>query len=599
MALDSPVFNARYNNIRSIAESFVVNDQYLELLKPNHSIITGPRGCGKTTLLKMLTPDAIDIISKNHKHIPIPNFLGIYIPADKQWLRQHLTLKKRIVDENVYKPIIRCLINANCFISILNTIDYLCQSKTNGREMLKDVETAISRDIKNVFSLGNDFPNTFYHIKQFFYTIIRNLNTQINKYYFGYLSIKDLELHDISFLEITDLVQPVYEIFYSNIKQFEIPISQQSWALCFDELEISPSWVINELISTYFRSTYQNLLLKVTGTPIISSVSESSISAPQVNHDFNRIECWVYDANSRRRWVSFCEKMIHEKYEINQVNKLLGDHDYTDALVFSEKNLNSISQELAEWSNGSVMWNVMVRLAKIDKSFYNFLVAKGLDPEDPVPSRGQTDSIHRKIKPIVAFRYYFNKIDSKRSRKAVHLYYGVEHLYELTDGNPRMFLTLLARYDYYFKNKMKVPINVQAQNISEFSNDVHSTFRDDPEGFSFNEYSLQKLLDKVGNFIFTEIVDGPFTSDPNSSFVVENSTSENIKRLVIYGLETGALQLIKQQREKHIDSIIDKRIRLSYALHPKYRIPKRTYNSIRLENILGIADSLTLFENEV
>jgi hypothetical protein len=244
------------------------------------------------------------------------------------------------------------------------------------------------------------------------------------------------------------------------------------------------------------------------------------------------------------------------------------------------------------------MWKVLVRLVEMDPSFKSFLAQKKIDPINPFPREGQTDSVHRKIKPLISFRYYFNKIDSKRSRKAVHLYYGVEHLYELTDGNPRMFLNLLSKYDYYFKNKMKVPINVQAQNIMDFSLEVYSTFRDDPEGYSFNEYSLQKFLDKVGNFVFREIVEKPFTSDPHSCFTLDTNTPENIKRLVLYGLEIGALQVIKEPRSKNFDSIIDKKIRLSYALHPKYHIPKRTYESIKLETILRQNESLTLFNNE-
>ena len=45
------IFNARYNSISKIVDSFIQNDQYLELITDSNSIISGPRGCGKTTLL--------------------------------------------------------------------------------------------------------------------------------------------------------------------------------------------------------------------------------------------------------------------------------------------------------------------------------------------------------------------------------------------------------------------------------------------------------------------------------------------------------------------------------------------------------------------
>jgi len=45
---------------RAVAESFVPPRVFETLIRPEHSVLIGPRGSGKTTLLKMLQPQALD-----------------------------------------------------------------------------------------------------------------------------------------------------------------------------------------------------------------------------------------------------------------------------------------------------------------------------------------------------------------------------------------------------------------------------------------------------------------------------------------------------------------------------------------------------------
>lgn len=88
-------FNARYSTFEEVANTFIPNKWYQELLSVSHSILVGPRGCGKTTLLKMLHPQAV--LSYSHKQSSpfedaVP-FWGVYIPTDRQWNAQIETVK--------------------------------------------------------------------------------------------------------------------------------------------------------------------------------------------------------------------------------------------------------------------------------------------------------------------------------------------------------------------------------------------------------------------------------------------------------------------------------------------------------------------------
>ncbi|MGH8546796.1 MAG: hypothetical protein ACREX3_24925, partial [Gammaproteobacteria bacterium] len=52
-------YNARMLSPEEIARTFVINENYRKLLMNEHSVLRGPRGTGKTTLLKMLTAPAL------------------------------------------------------------------------------------------------------------------------------------------------------------------------------------------------------------------------------------------------------------------------------------------------------------------------------------------------------------------------------------------------------------------------------------------------------------------------------------------------------------------------------------------------------------
>ena len=57
----------------------------------DHSVLLGPRGWGKTTLLKMLTRPALDAWAQQHgsefhrPREPSPAFEAVYVPSDVRW----------------------------------------------------------------------------------------------------------------------------------------------------------------------------------------------------------------------------------------------------------------------------------------------------------------------------------------------------------------------------------------------------------------------------------------------------------------------------------------------------------------------------------
>src|ERR1700733_7341681 len=92
-------FNAKYLNYQEVASTFILNNEFIQLTNNNHTLLMGPRGCGKTSLLKMLTPAALNFWENDEKKIKntIP-FTAIYIPTDIQWKNQLGYLSKHLRD---------------------------------------------------------------------------------------------------------------------------------------------------------------------------------------------------------------------------------------------------------------------------------------------------------------------------------------------------------------------------------------------------------------------------------------------------------------------------------------------------------------------
>jgi type IV secretory pathway VirB4 component len=78
-------YNARFLDPSAVARSFIVPDSVFTLLcKDENSLVIGPRGSGKTTLMKMLRPSALRTWEHERKrnYIDSISFSAVYVASD-------------------------------------------------------------------------------------------------------------------------------------------------------------------------------------------------------------------------------------------------------------------------------------------------------------------------------------------------------------------------------------------------------------------------------------------------------------------------------------------------------------------------------------
>ncbi len=601
-------FNARYLSFEEVAKSFITNNVFEQLIANNNTLLMGPRGCGKTTLLKMLTPKAIHHYNErkpSSEKIFFP-FIGIYIPADIQWEKQLSNFSKRFIDTPEFsQKISRGLVNTHILISLVNTFYDLVKQNSLEEKINLIKEYEVCDLLAEYLKLKKPISLTFYSIIIALKSRVIEINTIINKIDGGQETISDLKFDDYFFEEIFPTVSVCCDAFKKVYEDDQVLKNQPSrWALCFDELEIAPKWLQKELIVYSLRNEEQNFLLKLTTTPLIDSDNlfdlHKSTEKPSQNEDYKVIRNWVFNQESSRSWEIFCKalfvSLLYREFNVKtDLEKIFGKT--TSNLNIATAPLNFISNKNAKpYYEGSVEWIIFKTLAEKDASFYKFLDKKQITPFNPVPpSKDSEDSIFRKIKPIVYSRHYFRRVGGLRSRKVNDLYSGIPLLFEICDGNPRTLLNLFESILPKLKKDQKGRIN--SINLSEQSRIIKNVSELKLESIKNNPSSnmaledgkrigLGEILDKIGKFFFESLVINEFNMDPIGSFFIDKNIDDRIVGLLKIGLNLGAIQYINPKQDITDEDIYNKQYRLSFSLYPHYNLPIREYSVINLSKIL-------------
>lgn len=592
-------FNARNLSYDQVAKTFIPNKQFEDLADNNHALLMGPRGSGKTTLLKMLTPNAIDYYNENiSRNIAKMPFYGIYIPTDTQFKRQLDYLEQKL-DEDAFKLISTVIVNTNILVAISRTYKYLINKLNNQEIAEKEIDFSIK--LIEYWRLKRPISPTIYSIEESLLTRISAINNICNKLI--YTSVKSIVYENLAdyyyddFLTICDLACSAFEQIFLNQKECR-------WALCFDELELAPRWLQNNLLD-FIRSVPQRFIFKLTTSPVISlsdAISEgiSNINATHYN-DYKIIRTWPINNNEIKKWNSFCEELVYSKLQrrygtlINPLD-LFGSDNLDRSLKYIRPDLNEKTLNIKDvYGKGSLNWHIFKDYAMIDKTFHEFLKYKKIDPLNPVYFNDQQkDTIFRKIKPIVFFRYNYRFNNKLRSRKNTILYYGIPYIYEICDGNPRQLIglldELLRRVKINDSNKpFALGVNIQSEVISNTSArflKLLATHPDANVAFKQKNLNAAEVLVKIGSYFHEKLILDDFSNDPVGSFYVDKETDPKYLKIIEFCLAHGALVYVDPEEGVSNEGLLGKRLRLSYLLTPVFKLPKREYKAIRLSSII-------------
>lgn len=628
-------FNARALEPAQVAGTFVPSAAFEDLLKRRHTLVVGPRGSGKTTLLKMLQLDALRAWTHvdADRYRGLIEFTGVYIPTDISWSVQISSLGDGDLDETSRKLLSVATFTTHTLRSLIIAFESRTLRAHNAKQQLGEVvlneesEAELSALIAARWQIEGVIPS-FAALRWALSDRLRHIFSLATKeIVLGPEGRKErligqafLHLH---FLSGCGTAIEIYEDIAG--------LKPGKWALLFDELELAPKWIQEELGSS-LRSTDPRFLFKLALNPftendwLLQSASASRMGAdtprPAPDQDFDQIPLWYV---GKVKALEFCSRLWYEMLQqrnlpLRQPDKILGSSYFGDSYFRND--------ESEVYRAGSKAATRFANLAAKDPSFAAYLNKKGLKADRLADlSDNKRASDVRKVAPIVAVREFYRRPEvlnepegSLRSRKTAKLYSGAESLFAITEGNPRWFIGIVGRLLEQLQARHQNTIQAgwqaeQVRSAAERFQAMLSTIPVPPRERGSTPIAVLTWVAQVANFFHERIVRGVFQSDPPGTFRVDDQVSGDILPSLARAINAGALVYIPDGGPMILSSLEEirgKRFRISYLLAPLYGLPLRLGKAVALSTILrgrgyeektkivrsqAVLDQLTLLES--
>jgi hypothetical protein len=579
--------NARNYTPEQVAKTFVVNDDFRLLCQNEHSILLGPRGCGKTTLFKMLTQRALyawesDGANKTRADLP---FIAVYIPTDIHWHHQIMHCLKHLPKDSGYSDLFsKAAVAANVFVAICKCMKDRLSFEISDADVRSESE--LSKRLMDLWKIQNPGPKCLDHVESCLKQRISDIQIYTNKIsLMAQLDkIAEVELPEylyLSYMQSAVVALSIFDdVYHTSVKK---------WALCFDELEIAPDWLQDQLFNEVRGST-QTVLLKLSASPIPSISNRSGGNSIS---DFGLIKMWPQKDNG---YEQFMENLA------TAVLKRDLQRDVSPADVFGETE-GMFAHKSGEDLYAADSWRMKIirAAAEDDPTLKHFLTSKEINIDDPTETAelAKRDSVLRKVFPIAYQRHTFLKnVDGKlvrRSRKNPKIYSGRQAIYGVADGNPRRLIYIINDMLRYFDEKTcRVNSSDQNRVLQETSNRFTSFIKTMPfeQGYYMGKnYTLFDLIDRIALFFVNEIYSPEFHLDLPGTFRVDREYDERLCRLIQGALSCGAIVWEDESEEDLDSSLINKRFRLTYALAPYYGLLFRMGHAVNLARCLNSGKS--------
>lgn len=588
-----PAYNARHLNPNEVGESFIWSSNFDKLIQNGHSVILGARGCGKTTLMKMLTSPALNSWKDERadhirKNIP---FYAVYISTDIYWDVKNQTYSSQLKQfENFDEIISKFSVNSNVFTSLCDTFQYIIDDYKFDDE-LKEIE--LCKSLIDAWKLNQVIPKLAF-VKEALNKRVDEVNQLVQEVIFNYKDddkIPHPPYFNLNFETSVETIIPIFERIYrlTNIKK---------WALCFDELEFAPLWLQQKLFRS-LRSRKQFLLYKLSASPILSLELEKlllSEYAATSGNDMQIIKMWNSGDNETFS-SQIIESLLKKKFPDKKAKDFFGSNE-----VYNSSKL---------YTKGSPFYKRIIELAKKDSSFVDFLTERTIDPVNPVMNDTKLkDIVFRKIKPIVYFRdFYIDEIDLNRKdnkvtyrsrKKGNDLFSGLEVLSKICDGNPRWLIgivnsILLKSSDNGAEKRL------QFDELHSAALRFKNVMANIPIGNN-TTLSLIDIIEKIGLYFREQVLGEQFIMDPKGTFEVDSKQidlSDDIVFLLEKAISQGAIILVDSNDDNFDFKIRGKKFKLAYLFSLLFYLPLRNYPSAKLSECLrGIQqrNQKTLFD---
>ena len=624
-------FNARMLSARQVAQTFVPPQSFYLLINSDNSLLSGPRGSGKTTMLKMLQPEALE----NWRHASAVDvrrrvtYTGVFIPTDRAWNAQLLPSMPEDMSKDARETVAAIADSAfatHVLRSMVQSMSYRAHGPdTSGPRHLR-VQLDASDELHFVTEISSETelavgpPNLS--------GLITALSRRLS--YLGRLRKHAMRTRSAAELpnwvdqDCLNLAELAASVFNTVVGQPE-----HQWALLFDELELAPQRIVPLLLSA-LRGQNPRLMFKLSFSPVHRGLEALKEPLPATyGQDFEfipltyakkrdalRFSRQLLQEELNRRGASNASPFdllgpsLFESVELEEeplnpgqasidrvegkrsTNQSSGASPLAHAGTSSTVGASGARRRRNPYSKGSRLWRTYKSLAENDPSFAKWLRLHKVDLDKLADlSPDDRAATLRKVRNLVVVRDFFrNRAGHGRSRKTYALYSGADSLLTLTDGNPRL---LIAMFRKLLPNSMSLaPTRISEADQSraiETAIDRFLVLIRSLEATNANgrPLSVQNVLDQIGQKLSELCLREDFSDNVPGTFRVDREVPGTVIDCLVEALNSGALIHIPQPGTPQVRSDLrNETFRLCYLLAPYYQLPLRMGRPISLSSLL-------------
>lgn len=589
-------FNARFLSPRQVASTFVPSAYFDNLTKTVHTLIVGPRGSGKTTLLKMLQGEALEAWKHEKAEYYRANvvFTGVFVPTDRNWSKQIESLSEEYFTQNQKSLLAKAAFTTHVLHKLITAIIFRTHSPedsflTPHRRVTLDIgmESVLVKELSSAWYLKPRI-SSLLSLKHALLAKMAELPALVSAMKHISKNEREDRLASEKNLHLDFLKSAIFaiEIFQDFIGEIE-----GRWAFLFDELELAPQNIVQELLDS-LRSIDDRILFKLSLAPFSPEIDVTKdVLSGTSGNDFELIPLWYANKDDGHPFCLELFKSMLKERNLPEVdpNDIFGRSIF-EAPRESRKKVASIYSEYKTLFN---------RMISKDKSFLHYIQTKSIN----VNSIENMDDLQRardlrKIISILKVRDEFRTFKvwqgetkvMKRSRKALSkIYAGATTLFEIVEGNPRWLIGILSPLmDEYKRTNKMIPADKQMAEVTKAIHRFRALLKTIPCPDSTTQpVGIDKIIDLIGDHFNKCVVFEKFNPEPDGSFTVDENISQEFLYSLGKALNAGAIVYVPgTSSELVIKSLINHRFRISYLLAPYYQIPILLMRSVPLNSIL-------------
>jgi len=579
-------YNARHSSLRTIAESFVAPTNFSGMARFQNSIFVGPRGSGKTTILKVLTPEGLHHLLQRQDLPPeirelTIDYLPVYIPADAAWKSDAVAMQGAVHSEEARRHILNG-------IYVDHTLHWLVQAIESARTIAQEHKAPIRPAWTAAFNEDQEL------------TLARRLSAawKLNRIQTSLVGLK-LALNDRINTLRSPIVAPskmnlqaalasptldIFQMLKSSMDAFADIHPTLKWSFNFDEMEIAPRHLVSQLYE-HLRSWDQRAVLKFSLFPYVDfyTLEQKSANAeigPGDGPDFTffPLTNLFHRTHSPLTGKLIMAECAKRGVDVGEFAAYLNSSTSikTGTRVFdgmrTGRNHNRLFRDAFE--------------QKLDRGLLRFLKERSFTSANQLTAiQGENERAGaiRKIAPLVEFRSYYmsetrarKKSGSRRnSPKGFNYYHGFGQIIALTENNPRAVKYYVNDLLDLMKAKVKSSTaqnDVIGRNVDRFCALVASQLVPKEAGSEPIQNALT-FSDQLARVFVREVLDDNFKPEPPLS-VIFKSPPEQVRRIVEVAVNAGALVV---DSNRTIDQLIfdigGQRFRLSHCFAPRHPLP--------------------------